>query len=83
MHITFHVTDESFKENLATLRQATIKNFRTPHKLAPKFLDIVIDGRAITATTAHVRLDGWFAYSDDGGERRVELDRVSKVVAYY
>jgi len=50
---------------------------------AASFLNIVIDGVAVEASTCHIRPDGWFAYSDDVGERRVELYRVSYVTAYF
>ena len=79
MVLTFHRTDTNFAENLATLRRATIGG-RGP---VPKFLNIVIDGLAVEGSTAHVRPDGWFAYSDEVGERRVLLDKVSVVKAYF
>ena len=77
--LVFHPTDEDFERNLSQLRQATIR--KAPY--APKSLTVIVDGKACDATTAHIRPDGWFAYSDNMGERRVELDRVTAVEAYF
>ena len=77
--LVFYPTDEGFEHNIAQLRQATIWK-RTA---APKFLIVVVDGKAKDATTAHIRPDGWFTYSDDQGERRVELHQVTVVEAYF
>lgn len=79
MNLTFWVADQEFAKNIAGLRQAEIN--KKPY--APSFLNIVIDGLAVEASTCHVRPDGWFAYSDNVGERRVELGRVSSVTAYF
>ena len=79
MNLTFHRTDADFAENLATLRRATISG-RGP---APKFLNVIVDGLAVDASTAHVRLNGWVAISDELGEHRVPLDTVSVVKAYF
>jgi len=79
MKLTFLSTDEGFEQNIHALRHAEMW-----HKpWAPSFLNIVIDGSAVEASTCHIRPDGWFAYSDDTGERRVELDRVGLVTAFY
>lgn len=79
MKLTLWITDHDFNQNIRELRHAEIQH--KPH--APSFLNIVIDGLAVEASTCHVRPDGWFAYTDDVGERRVELDRVSSVTAYF
>ena len=85
MDMIFYPSDVGFKQNLRCLRDAVI--YKRPH--APKFLNIVIDGRAVDADTAHIRPDGWFAYTYRDkesrllGENRVELHRVSKVMAWF
>lgn len=79
MVLTFHRTDANFAENLATLRRATISG-RGP---VSKFLNVIVDGLAVDASTAHVRPDGWVAISVDWGEHRVPLDTVSIVKAYF
>ena len=77
--LTFYPTDGNFQENLYQLRQATIK--KAP--FAPRCLTIIIEGKATTASTAHIKPDGWFAYSDSQGERRLELHRIDAVQASF
>lgn len=77
--LKFDRLDAHFQDNLRALRQAVISR----RACVPTRLDIVIDGKAVTASTAHIRPDGWFAYTDGIGERRVELERVGSVEAFF
>ena len=79
MVLTFHKGDGDFERNLRDVRLVMVQK----RPFAPDFLVVCIDGVARDARYAQIRADGWFAYSDDMGEQRVELDRVSWVSAYF
>jgi len=80
MKITLYPTDEGFEVNLDSMRWAVIN--QQPY--APTSMLVFLDGHALhDAKTVHVRADGWIAYSDSGGERRVERGRVGCITAHF
>jgi hypothetical protein len=84
LRLRFYAGDENFKKNLHALRRATIE--KHPH--APAHLDVFLSDRelgqrVVNASTAHIRPDGWLAYTDDTGERRVPRTTVQWVEAWW
>jgi len=79
--LRFYPQDQAFDTNLRTLRQAYLED----KPLAPEFLQIVIDGKAVVATTARTYSGNGFGYILKGelGEHRIKLDRVLVVEAYF
>ncbi|MBU0491051.1 MAG: hypothetical protein KKA73_07900 [Chloroflexi bacterium] len=67
MRLRFYPQDTDFEKNLAALRAAVIRQ----HPFAPVYLDVCIcEGgrvRVAKASTAHIRPDSWFAYTDESG----------------
>lgn len=77
--LKFWTVDAHFAENIHELRNACIR--KQAH--APRFLNVLVDGQAVEASSARVILGGWLEYCGEYGGVRIELSRIAWVEAYF
>lgn len=77
--IRFYPTDKGFTDNIATLRDLSLKHGK-PH---PRIV-VVLDGKAIETTSVRMLPRDTFCYTGKPyGENRVDLARVSQVYFWF